>query len=97
MWWRQTQKQIIMSINSLRPSDASMRQQNKPSLVQLMACRLFGAKPFSEPMLEYFQLDPRNKLQWVFNRNINVFIQENTYVYVAYVMADILFRPQCDK
>ena len=26
---------------------------NYPSLVQIMACRLIGAKPFSEPMLEY--------------------------------------------
>ena len=29
-----------------------------PSLVQIMACRLDGAKPLSEPMLEYCQLDP---------------------------------------
>ena len=27
-------------------------------LVQIMACRLFGAKPFSKPMLGYCQLDP---------------------------------------
>ena len=39
-------------VNSLRPSDAYMRQQDKPTLVQIMACRLFGAKPLSEPMLE---------------------------------------------
>ena len=26
---------------------------NYPSLVQIMACRLIGAKPLSEPMLEY--------------------------------------------
>ena len=26
---------------------------NKPSLVQIMACRLDGAKPLSVPMLEY--------------------------------------------
>ena len=58
MCWREKQKHIIMSINSLRPSDAYIRQWNKPSLVQLMACRLYGAKPLSEAMLEYFQLDP---------------------------------------
>ena len=28
------------------------------SLVQIMACRLIGAKPLSEPMLDYCQLDP---------------------------------------
>ena len=27
--------------------------KNLPSLVQIMACRLDGAKPLSEPMLEY--------------------------------------------
>ena len=26
---------------------------NRPSLVQIMACRLVGAKPLSEPMMEY--------------------------------------------
>ena len=40
-------------VNSLRPSDAYMPRQPKPSMIQIMACRLFGAKPLSEPMLEY--------------------------------------------
>ena len=44
-------------INSLRPSDAFMRQYNLATLVQIMACRLLGAKPSSEPMLPYCQLD----------------------------------------
>ena len=35
-----------------------MRHQLKPSLAQIMACRLVGAKPLSELMLEYCQLDP---------------------------------------
>ena len=30
-----------------------MRQLTTPSLVQIMACRLLGAKPLSEPMLAY--------------------------------------------
>ena len=34
-------------------SDVYMCQQSRPSLVQIMACRLFGAKPLSEPMLAY--------------------------------------------
>ena len=42
-----------------------------------MACRLVGAKPLSEPILEYCSLELRNKLQWNFDRNSNVFIQEN--------------------
>ena len=46
------------SINSLRPSDAYLRQQSRPSLVQIMACRLAGAKPLSEPKMEYCWLHP---------------------------------------
>ena len=37
--------------NSLRPSDAYMRRLPRPSLTQIMACRLVGAKPLSEAML----------------------------------------------
>ena len=40
-------------IDSLRPSDAHMRRQSRPSLAQIMAILLVGAKPLSEPMLEY--------------------------------------------
>ena len=39
-----------------------MRQYNITSLVQIMACRLFGAKPLSEPMLPYCQLDPKEHI-----------------------------------
>ena len=42
-------------VNSLRPSDANRRHQPRPSLVQIIACCLFGTKPLSEPMLEYCQ------------------------------------------
>ena len=43
----------------LSPLSATyMRQWTVPALVQVMACRLFGAKQLSEPMLPYFQLDP---------------------------------------
>ena len=45
-------------INSLRPSDAYMRRWTGPSLVQTMASRPVGAKPLSEPMLEYCQFEP---------------------------------------
>ena len=55
-----TQHQSVM-LNSLRPSDAYMRQQNKPSLVLIMVCHLFSTKPLSEPMLTYCQLDPKEQ------------------------------------
>ena len=34
-------------VNTLRPSHANMRHQPMPSLVQIMAYRMFGAKPLS--------------------------------------------------
>ena len=45
-------------IQSMRPSDAYMRRRPRASLVQIMACRLSGAKPLSESMLDYCQLGP---------------------------------------
>ena len=35
-----------------------MRQWTMPPLIQIIACRLFGAKPLSKPMLTNFQMDP---------------------------------------
>ena len=49
---------MVLLVNSLRLRDAYMHHQMRPSLVQIMACRLFGAQPLSEPMLDYCQLDP---------------------------------------
>ena len=40
------------AVNSLRPSDAYICHQPRPSLVQIMACCLVGDKPLSELMLE---------------------------------------------
>ena len=45
-----------------------------PDILQT-TCGLFGAKPLSEPMLVYCQLD-WNKLQWNFNQNTKCFIHE---------------------
>ena len=44
-------------INSSTPSVAYMLQWIGSALVQIMACRLFGAKPLPEPMLTYCQLN----------------------------------------
>ena len=47
--------------NSLWLSYAYMHKKPRPSLVQIMACRLVSAKPLSKPMLEYCKLD-----QWLY-------------------------------
>ena len=45
-------------MNLSPPSAAYLRQGTGSTLVQEMACRLVGAKPFPEPMLTYCQYDP---------------------------------------
>ena len=45
-------------VNSSSPSATYMYQWIRSALVQIMACRLFSAKPLSKPMLDYCQLDP---------------------------------------
>ena len=62
-----------------------------------MACRLVGAKPLSEPMLEYFNWTLRNKFEWNLNRNSHIFIQENAFENVVSNMVTILPRPRCVK
>ena len=42
---------------SLRLSDAYIHLQTWPSLLQIMDCHLYGTKPLSIPVLEYFLLD----------------------------------------
>ena len=70
---------------------------HKPSLVQIMACRLDGAKPLSEPVLEYFNWTLGSKLQWNRNQNWYIFNQENAFENVVRNLAAILSRPQCVK
>ena len=40
------------------PSATDMRQWIGSALIQIIACRLFSAKPLSKPMLSYCHLDP---------------------------------------
>ena len=49
---------INIYANSSPLSVAYMRQLIGSALVQIMACRLFGAKPLSKAMLEDCQVDP---------------------------------------
>ena len=60
-----------------------------------MACRLTGAKPLFEPMLEYFQLDPGEQISMKFSSNTTIFIQENAFENAVWKMTTILSRPWC--
>ena len=79
-------------VNSSPPSVACIRQLIGSALVQIMACRLFGAKPSSKLMLGYCQLDFRNKLRWLFNQNSKHFIHENASEITVSEMAAILSK-----
>ena len=46
-----------LPINSFPPSATYMRPWIESALVQIMACRLFGAKPLSKPVLVHCPLD----------------------------------------
>ena len=48
---------FCLTLNSSPPSATYMRQCTRSTLVLVIACRLFGAKPLLEPMLTYCQLD----------------------------------------
>ena len=66
-------------------------------IVSVMACRLIGAKPLYEPMLDCCQLNLANIFQWKFNQNTAIFIEENARENVVCEIASILSRPQCVK
>ena len=42
-----------------------------------MACRLVGAKPLSEPMLGYCQLEPKEQTSVKTKQNSQILTQEN--------------------
>ena len=62
-----------------------------------MACRLDGAKPLFEPMLEYCLWDPKERTSVKSDRKSNIFIYENALENVVCEMASILSRSQCDN
>ena len=82
-------------VNSSRLGDANMHHWTGSSLVQVMACHLFGAEPSPEPMLTYWQRNLLNKFQWHFDWNIMVFTEEDIFEHVICRMMTILFWPQC--
>ena len=55
------------------PSAARMHQWIGSALVKIMACRLFGAKPLSKPMLCYCQLDPFEQTSMKFESKYTFF------------------------
>ena len=65
-----------------------------------MACRLIGAKPLSEAMLDIVNWPLGNKLQWNLNRNLHIFIEKDAFENVVKKLAAIclghnVFSQEC--
>ena len=62
-------------INSMWPTDACtcMQWWNRPSLVRIMACRLFGTKPLSVSMVAYCKLELWQQIAVKFESRCNSF------------------------
>ena len=90
-----TELRLIRS--SLRPRDTYMRRPTRPPLVQMMACRLFRAKPLSKRMLGYCKLDHCEHISMKFWLKYmqTVFIAENAFENIGCEMVAILSPPQC--
>ena len=74
-----------------------MCQQTRSSLLQIMACRLDGAKPLSEQCRNIANWTLRNKFQWVFFSKFIISIPGNAFQNVVWEMTAILFRTQYVK
>ena len=83
---------ILLALTHL-PLCSYMRQWVGSALVRIMACRLFGAKSLSKPMLGYCPLDPQ-ELKWNFNQNTKVVIRENVSEYIVWKISATLSRFQ---
>ena len=79
--------------NSLRPSDAYMRHENKPSLIRIMACRLFGASHYLN-QCGIMWIGPGEQIYEILIK-YNTFIQENASENVIWKIAANLTRPHC--
>ena len=79
----------VSLVNSSHPSAVYIRQWTGSTLVPIMACHLFSAKPIAKPMLAYCQFD---KFQWNVSQNTSIFIQANAFENIACKTVAILSR-----
>ena len=70
---------------------------SKLTIIGSMACRLACAKPLSEPMLSYCQIDPKEHISVKFYSKFNSFYSRNAFENVVWQVAAILSRHQCVK
>ena len=80
--------------NTLRLNETIWRHRAWSSLIQLMACHLFGAKPLPEPIEAYCQWNSTTKGQWNINKNQQTSFKENVYKNAVCNMAAFCRRPK---
>ena len=84
-------------VNSLRPSDAYMRRKTNHHWFRLWLVAWTAPSHYMNQCWNIVNWTLRNKLLWYFNRNSNIFIQENALENVVCEMAYSLSRPECVK
>ena len=82
-------------INSLSPSDAYMRQWTRSSLIQMKACRLIGENCYPNQWWNIVNWTIGTDLIENFKRNSYIFIHENPFENVEWLMAAVLSLSEC--
>ena len=78
-----------------KPGDTLICQWTVSSLVQVMACCLFGGKPLPEPMLTYCQLDLKEHILMKYYLKFESFQSRKCIWKCRLQMSAILFQPLC--
>ena len=87
-----TIKKTLQMYQHISPIAAYMRQSIGSALVQIMACRIFAPSHYLNQCWVNVNWTIRNKFQWNFNRNSNIFIQGNVLK-----MSSEKWRPCCPE
>ena len=80
IWIQHIYRPSTSRVNSLKLGDTYMQPYMQPSLVQIMACCLFGTKPLSEPMLAFCELDPWEQTSVKFSMKFKNFHSRKTFL-----------------
>ena len=85
------------SVNSLRPSDACMRRYTNHHWLRKWLVDWTAPSHYLNQCWDIVHWTLRNQLQWIFNRNSNIFIDKNMLENVVCHMLLGSSRPQCVK
>ena len=67
-----------------------------PTLLRIMACRLVGAKPLSEPMLSYCQSDHKEHISMTFSLKFESFLSRKcAWICRLWTGSDFVSTPMC--